>query len=173
MSIAQSAESIQPVYTLAGRIRHSGVVMERRPLDSPWQTHAWMPLRLESAPGISEPCLLTRAGGREEWLYPELTVELFRDEAQGYYLNLTAPAPVIFVHWANEDGVVRVLGLTASYDQAARLMDGGMQVDPVPMPADWLGWIDTFVRAYYRPEAKRPRSRPPSFRGARRGADED
>src|SRR5579871_2688308 len=151
------------------RVRYASVVMRRRPVDSPWQTHAWAPLRLEPGCGLTEPVRLAAAAEGEDWLHPEHAVELFRDEAEGYYLNLTAPHPAIFVNWSDEDGI-RVLRLTASYNQAARLMDGGMQVDPVPLPPAWLPWIDAFIRAYYRPESKGPRARPPSFRGARRDA---
>jgi len=154
----------------ADRVRRGGVVMGRRPLASRWQSHAWTPLRVEVAPGLTTPALLHASGGTEEWLYPELEVELFRDEAEGYYLNLSAPAPVVFVHWSQEESVVSVLRLTLSYHQAARFMDGGMQVDPVPLPAAWLQWLSDFTRTHYRPETRQPRARPPSFRGARRTA---
>jgi hypothetical protein len=156
----------------ADRLRLSGVVMRLRPLVSRWQAYAWMPTRLEDAPGLASPRLLWRSEGVEEWLHPELAVELFRDEAEGYYLNMTAPAPAAFVRWSDEENRVSVLGLTLSYHQGARWMDGGMQVDTVPLPADWTAWLDEFTRAHYRPDTARPRSRPPSFRGARRTASD-
>jgi hypothetical protein len=153
---------------LPDRRRFAGVVMRRQALSNPWQGHAWVPARLQEAQGLAARRLILREGGLEEWLYPEMPVELFTDEAEGYYLNLTAPAPAAFVHWSEEDDVPRVHRLTVSYHEAARLMDGGMQVDIVAMPAEWLGWVDAFTRAHYHPEAERKRSRPPSFEGARR-----
>jgi hypothetical protein len=33
------------------------------------------------------------------WLYPGFRVELFRDDAEGYYLNVSTPAPCWFVLW--------------------------------------------------------------------------
>jgi len=47
-------------------------------------------------------------------------------------------------------------------------MDGGGQVDTVPLPVEILGWLARYVEAYYRPEGKKQRIRPPSFKGAQR-----
>jgi hypothetical protein len=75
---------------------------------------------------------------------------------------VTAAAPSIFVLWrlANDRAVPHYL--TASYDEASRWMDGGAQVDPVPVPAPLLAWIAGFVAEHYRPEPKK-RLRPRSF----------
>ena len=45
--------------------------------------------------------------------------------------------------------------VTVSYNEAARLLDGGEQVDAVPMPADILAWMKPFVALHYKPEPKR------------------
>ena len=42
--------------------------------------------------------------------------------------------------------------VTVSYNQAARMLDGGEQVDAVPMPADILEWMKPFVAEHYQPE---------------------
>src|SRR4029453_13182951 len=47
-----------------------------------------------------------RAGGKlQRTLHPGFRLELFRDQAEGYYLNLSTGAPVWFVVWrvATED----------------------------------------------------------------------
>jgi hypothetical protein len=58
--------------------------------------------------------------------------------------------------------------VTVSYNEAARMMDGGARVDGVPMPAEWIPWLEQYVMKHYKPEPKKKRSRPPSFKGAHR-----
>ena len=57
--------------------------------------------------------------------------------------------------------------VTVSYNEAARLMDAGARVDGVPMPPQWIPWLAEYVERNYKPEPKK-RSRPPSFKGAKR-----
>ena len=52
--------------------------------------------------------------------------------------------------------------VTVSYDEASRWLDGGAQVDPVPMPAAMRAWLVEFVEQNYRPQPKK-RLRPQSF----------
>jgi hypothetical protein len=47
------------------------------------------------------------------------------------------------------------------------MLDGGEQVENVPLPAGLAEWLADFTQAHYRPEPKK-RARPPSFKGARR-----
>lgn len=105
----------------------------------------------------------------------ELLVHLYVDECEGYYLNLTTEEPSVFVQWrAREDdtGVVvdsdrtppRALAVTASYNEAARWMDGGARVDRVPMPEPMVSWIAEYVSLHYVPERTRKRKgTKPSF----------
>jgi len=59
-----------------------------------------------------------RGLGTAQWLWSGFEIELFRDEAEGYYLNLSSGAPVIFVMWRLEDdrGVPKIV--TVSYNEA-------------------------------------------------------
>jgi hypothetical protein len=41
------------------------------------------------------------------------------------------------------------------YNEAARLLDGGEQVDATSLSAEMLAWMQPFVDANYRPEPKR------------------
>ena len=54
--------------------------------------------------------------------------------------------------------------VTLYYNEAARLMDGGEQVDTVPLPQDMVALVAGFAAEHYRPEPKRKR-RKPSFEG--------
>ncbi len=93
-----------------------------------------------------------------------LCLELHRDEAQGYYLNVTTEEPSIFVLWRLEAGRAEAVSATLSYDEAARWMDGGEMVDRVPMPAEMAHWLVEYVRIHYRPEkGRKRRGTKPSF----------
>lgn len=99
-------------------------------------------------------------------LHPGLPVALFRDEGEGYYLNLSSGAPVWFVQWRiADDDPSRAWPerVTLSYHEAGRLLDAQERVDNVPLPADVRDWLAAFAGEYYRPEP-RQRRRPQSFR---------
>lgn len=113
----------------------------------------------------TEPRVLRDDGRTLQTLHPGLPVTLFRDEAEGYYLNLTTPQPVWFVMWRIDDedpSRARPEVVTLSYNEAGRLLDAQERVDNVPLPADVRDWLQAFADAHYRPEPKR-RQRPASF----------
>ena len=115
-----------------------------------------------------DPRLLHEDARSARWLYPGFTLELFHDESEGYWLNLASPQPFVFVSWLDESGAGVPKLVTVSYNEAARMMDGGARVDGVAMPAEWVPWLEEYVKKHYRPEPKKKRIRPPSFKGARR-----
>jgi hypothetical protein len=99
-------------------------------------------------------------------LHPGLEVALHRDEAEGYYLNLSSGAPVWFVMWRTDDTDPSRAWpelVTLSYDVAGRLLDAQERVDNVPLRGEPLAWLQAYTEANYRPEPKK-RSRPQSFR---------
>ncbi len=148
-----------------------GVVMERRIVTSGrWESERWEAIGVVPDVG-GEPRLMFDEPARSQWLHPGFEIALFRDEAEGYYLNLSAPQPYVFVMWREEDGRAIPKIVTVSYNEAGRMMDGGEHVDGAPMPQDIAAWLASFTDAHYRPEPKK-RIRPPSFAGARRSADE-
>jgi len=53
--------------------------------------------------------------------------------------------------------------LTLSYSEASSWMDGGEQVDRVPMPREIYDWVSGFVQQHYRPQPKK-KIRPQSFK---------
>jgi hypothetical protein len=50
---------------------------------------------------------------------------------------------------------IRPEAVTVSYNEAARLMDGGERVDAVPMPSAIREWMTPFVAEHYKPEPRR------------------
>jgi len=142
------------------------VVMERVPLANRWASELWRPAMVVAA-GVPAPDLEVLPGDPEclcdgpagsRWRFPGLALELHRSEAEGYFLNLTAPQPSVFVLWRTfDDGapVARPVLATVSYNEAARMMDGGEQVDAVAMPLPVREWLVPFVAEHYKPEPKK------------------
>jgi hypothetical protein len=145
--------------------------MERTAVENNrWQSEKWEPIGVlpDTHDDGAAPSLLHEDARSARWLHPGFTLELFHDESEGYYLNLASPQPFVFVSWLDESGAGVPKLVTVSYNEAARMMDGGAQVDGVPMPPEWIPWLEEYVKKHYRPEPKKKRIRPPSFKGAQR-----
>ena len=148
------------------------VILRKVRTNSRWQEWKWEledVVENEETYG-SEPRLLHRDGDGERWLHPGFRVELFRDDAEGYYLNLSSPAPCFFVLWRmDEDATVadepipRPVIVSLSYHDAGRWLDAQETVEQVPAPPDVIEWMRVFAEEHYVPEPKR-RKRPESFR---------
>jgi len=138
------------------------VIIQCTPLASRWQSERWEPVAVETAADDSTsaarvPVALDAAGTR--WRFDSHAIDLHRTEAEGYFLNTTSPEPKVFVMWrtCEKEGKppIRPEVVTVSYNEAARLMDGGERVDAVPMPAEILAWMAPFVSEHYKPEPRR------------------
>lgn len=151
------------------------VVMRREKLHGPsshWQPWRWgLDDVVPDEPGFGrEPRLLHEGEEVQRWLHPGFKVELFRDEAEGYHLNVTSPAPCWFVLWRMEEEasvapepIPRPVIVTLSYSEAGRWLDAQETVEQVPAPAEVVAWLRAFVDEHYAIEPKR-RKRPESFR---------
>ena len=118
----------------------------------------------ETAFGDS-PRVLRDDGKLQQTLHPGFVLELFRDQAQGYHLNLASGAPVWFVVWRVDDADPSRAWpetVSVSYDEAGRWLDAQERVDNVPLTADVAAWLQAYTDATYRPEP-RQRRRPQSF----------
>jgi hypothetical protein len=103
----------------------------------------------------------------QHWLYPGMQVELYRDDTEGYYLNLTSPSPCYWVLWRLEpqavpDELPKPLIVTVSYHEAGRWLDAQERVDQVQAPQAVRDWVAAFTEKHYVPEPKK-RVRPASF----------
>ncbi len=78
-----------------------------------------------------------------QWLHGGFELELHRDEAENYYLNLSAPQPCVFIVWRMEEDLAVPKFVTVSYGEAARFMDANEQVDTAPMPRDLCDWASS------------------------------
>lgn len=161
------------------------VLMRRERLHgNPWQDWRWrlhdvLPASThveDGAVGGAAPApgprRLEHTPSGELWLHTGLRVELYRDDAQGYVLNATSPAPCWFVLWRMQElpALVSLTSepiavpeiVTLSYHDAGRWLDAQETVEQVPAPAEVVQWMHAFALAWDTPEPKR-RQRPQSF----------
>ena len=151
------------------------VVMRRERVSGPasrWQPWRWVLAEVvaqEDGFG-SEPRLLYQDDNEARWLHPGYRVELFTDDAEGYYLNASTQAPCWFVLWRLEETatvaqvpIARPEMVSLSYVDAGRWLDAQETVEQVPAPAAVVAWLQEFVALHHVQEPKR-RRRPESFR---------
>ncbi|MFC5498272.1 DUF3305 domain-containing protein [Caenimonas terrae] len=147
------------------------VVMRRERIDNRWQPWRWiLDDVVAQEPGFgSEPRLLHKTESEELWLHPGFLVELFRDDAEGYYLNATTDTPGWFVLWRMEEEptiapepLARPTMVTLSYHDAGRWLDAQETVEQVPAPPGVVQWLRVFVEQHHVLEPKK-RQRPQSF----------
>ncbi|AOF84422.1 hypothetical protein BSY239_637 [Hydrogenophaga sp. RAC07] len=166
------------------------VVMRREPVSGPmsrWQPFRWVlaDVLLRGSPDETEAegvehdhepqavepvdAVSGEADTTTHWLFPRFRVMLFRDDAEGYFLNLNSPNPCFWVFWRADEA--RLLDgepmavpqiVTLSYHDAGRWLDAQERVDQVPAAPEVVDWLRGFVDATYQPEPKR-RQRPQSF----------
>ena len=176
------------------------VIMRKQFVDNPWISYRWAPH--EVLPDFGQFTSTSIAGNKisgqflgrddqgESWLFTGYELNLFPDEAEGYYLNLSATLPAWFVMWRLEEDIERYIEeqslalakheltiavphrISVSYNEAGRLLDGGESVDTVPMLVEHAAWLQEYVNEHYHPEPKK-RHRPASFKGADRSAEKE
>lgn len=149
------------------------VLMRREPVQgamSRWQPWRWVlddVVPHDEAFGQQPRCLRSTEQ-QLLWLYPDWVVELFTDDAEGYWLNVTSPTPAFFVLWRMsepEDGSEPLAvpqAVSLSYHDAGRWLDAQETVETVSAPPDVVQWLRDFSDRHFVPEPKR-RQRPQSF----------
>lgn len=110
------------------------VVIERVALSNRWANEQWRVAAVERDDSPRHPPVrMVHDATRTCWRFTGLAMELHLSESEGYYLNISSPDPKVFVMWrmaegaaADEEhpGAFPVL-VTVSYNEAARLLDGG------------------------------------------------
>lgn len=141
------------------------VVLERLSVEGRWASHDWRVAAVMEDMG-GEPRVLVDREGLYHRVFPGFRAEIHRDEAEGYYLNMTTEEPSLFVSLRFDEatGEAYAYQVTLSYNEAARWMDGGERVERAPVDPATAQWLGEWVEANYRPEKKK-RLRPKSFEG--------
>ncbi len=152
----------QPAFNLA-------VLMQKRRINNRWATDVWEVVAvLHDSEPTAEAERVAQADGVERWIFRGLQLSLRREEAEGYYLNISTLEPRVFVLWQLDNDLGVPQRITASYNDACTWMDAGEQVDSVAMPPDVYDAINSFTREHYRPEPRK-RIRPRSFQSKDHG----
>lgn len=145
--------------------RKLAVILEREAVESRWETHRWQLVGVVPDVG-GDPRTILQTATRVRRLFPAIEVTLFRDEAEGYYLNATSPEPSVFVSIRQDEASddAYPFQATLSYNEAARWMDGSERVERAQAWPELAAWMAEWVERNYRPEPK-VRQRPRSFAG--------
>jgi len=143
------------------------VDFRRVALDNRWISERWEPYAVDFTPvegaAAGPPVASALDATGDRWRFPNCSFELHVSESEGYYLNLTSSDPKVFIMWRLTPGEgtppLAPVRVTVSYNEAARSLDGGEAVDPVPMPAELLEIMRDFVERNYRQERKQKAQR--------------
>ena len=139
------------------------VVMQRRASNSKWVDQVWEPWSVLSGyAGETAPRQLVADAQVAQFLHPGFELQLHKDEVEGYYLNVSAAQPRVYVLWRMEGEGALPLEVTVSSEEGGRWLDGGHSVDGVAMPPEIFAWVGEYVENNYRPEPKK-RIKPRSF----------
>ena len=141
------------------------VILERESVESRWESHRWQLLGVVPDTG-GEVRDILRHDKHLQRLFPGIEVTLYRDEAEGYFLNVSSEAPSVFVALRIDEATSEPYPFqaTLSYNEAARWMDSSERVERVPVWPELFAWMGEWVEANYRPEPKK-RRKPRSFEG--------
>ena len=151
------------------------VVMRRRATvgaTARWQPWCWELAEVIAAhEGFGHaPRKLYESDLEQRWLHPDHRVELFSDDAEGYYLNLSTDAPCWFVMWRMDADPLDAQAqfalpqaISLSYHDAGRWLDAQETVEQVAAPLPVIEWLRAFTERHHVIEPKR-RQRPQSFR---------
>lgn len=159
------------------------VIVQRTPLANRWASEHWEPVAVEPSTTdgpANAPTRLPGAASDAPWRFDGHAFELHRSEAEGYFLNVTAPEPKVFVAMrpadapadAPDEPPLAPALVTVSYNEAARMLDGGGRIDAVPMPSQVRAVLEAFVAMHYRPEPRRKIRRNDPFGDGERSRDE-
>ncbi len=150
------------------------VVMRREAISGPmarWQSHRWVLHDVWPDDGQwgTQPHEWRNDPDLSLWVHPGQTTGLYPDDAEGYYLNLSSPAPCWFVMWRMQEAaelgsepVAVPVMVSLSYHDAGRWLDAQETVEQVPVQPEWLAVLQDFVARHWKPEPKK-RQRPQSF----------
>jgi hypothetical protein len=149
------------------------VILRREAIAGPmarWQSHRWVLHDVVADEGAwgTQARALRQDADLSLWVHPGFRADLFRDDAEGYYLNVTSPKPCWFVLWRMDEvagqpepiAVPQMVSL--SYHDAGRWLDAQETVEQVPAPEAVVSAMRVFALAHWTPEPKK-RQRPQSF----------
>jgi hypothetical protein len=146
-----------------------GVLVEKKPVDSPWIDHVWLPRAvLPTPPEAAAWTLLSRENGVELWYAGQTAISLYSSDTGHLVENLLPEALKLWVALrpTGQPGDVspplELIGVTADPSEGEGMNEGGGDiVEVVPMPPEIAARIADFFSAHHveRPFHKRQRGK--------------
>ncbi len=141
-----------------------GIVLERREIDHPWQPIAWNAVAvIPHAPMIDDWRVIDRGDGWTHYHAATLTLEIFRQDTEGYKYNLGNTPPRLYLVLRYDDeaenGIVPFLATACPYEAQAYLDGDEDLVEPVTMPDIVVQWLGEFVEQHHVDEPRYKRKR--------------
>jgi len=133
-----------------------GIVLERTPVDHPWQDHEWkLAAVLPGAALIDAPVILKEEPDVLQVHAETLNIELFKGETEGYRENLTGGS-LIFVVLRDADeesdteyDIVPFLATVCAYEAQDYMDASEERVDVIVMPPDMVAWVANFIDEHH------------------------
>ena len=152
--------------TMSNAERHTvAVIMQRAQVQQgPWSVPSWSATSVvagEHLVGKGAGCTLVHEDeGDAQFLWSGMTLELYRDQAEAYWYNLTSDSPSLFVicHESPE-GELTPFQVTADRDSAAVCLESDDQVFALPVPPEIYQALEQFVVQHFVPEERKKRKR--------------
>ena len=95
----------------------------------------------------------------EHFLWGGLRLELYRDAAESYWVNLTGAQPSLFVLCTEADGGLVPRQVTADQNDACSGVEGDDRVFAAAIPPEVYKRLEAFVIEHHTPREKRKRRR--------------
>lgn len=122
-----------------------------------WSSASWS--LLGTLPGISEAQLAEAAKGGELHVLADLSLSLYQQHCDAYYINLTSVQPKLYFVCSENDERLEPIMLTVDFDEATALMESGERVLDAPLCESLCLWLEQFVLDHYQPEKLKKRRR--------------
>ena len=146
------------------------VILRRKPSRNRWISHIWS---VQGVVANSQDVVTQTAGqpvhsgpdGSEDFLWGDISLRLYKDQAESYYHNLLAPEPALYVILRTQQaqgpqpGAPYPVLVSASFDEANAYVESDDDAQPVAMPGEIYHWVERFVLKHYVPERPTKRKR--------------
>lgn len=139
-----------------------GVIVAKRRLEGPWQSHAWLPHAVTPVAPEAAPWTPLGRNGPDELFYAGPAELLLHTGATAHYRdNLTSARPSLWIELkaAGEDVTLGLV--TADPYEGEGIAEVADILDVVPMPPDIAAGVAAFIAAFHveRAFVKRTRNR--------------
>jgi len=140
------------------------VVMGRRMVAGRgWAVPSWRVVGVVAGAGLpgreAQGALVHHDAEEEHFLWGGLRLELYRDAAESYWVNLTGAQPSLFVLCTELDDSLVPRQVTADQNEACSGVEGDDRVFAAAIPPEVYRRLEAFVIEHHMPREKRKRKR--------------